>query len=398
MPRTRVPTDARRATSRTDAARDTTLPRGPRAAGGPGPTHESWVLRDVHALLAQIRDHAVITLTVDGTVLSWNPAAEQVAGYRSAEVVGTSFTRFYTEADLRADLPARLLRQAADEGVAHCVGWRVRRGGARFRADVTISAVREADGGLAGFVEVTRDVTDQHLAELAREQQHAAFTHDLRAPLTAALGYVDLALEELDAAGVPAAMLERAVRSLRRLDTMMERQLDAPRAPGSASADVLELEALRIDQVVPATVRAALEATAADRVRLRLSTTARSVLADRQAMERVLANVVGNALRYSDGEVVVATEAVPADPTDAPGSGTAMVRISVTDSGRGMHPDDLERIFEPGERGRLATDDGGHGLGLDSVRRLMARQQGDVRIESTLGEGTTVFLDLRAAG
>ncbi|MDN7123090.1 PAS domain S-box protein [Nocardioides sp. ChNu-153] len=396
MPRTRVPTDARRASSRADGPRDTPVPH----SSGPavGPAHESWVLRDVHALLAQIRDYAVITLTVDGTVLSWNAAAEQVKGYRSSEVVGTSFTRFYTEADQRADLPGRLLRQAAEEGVAHSVGWRVRRGGTRFWADVTISAVRDADGSLAGFVKVTRDVTDQHLAELAREQQHAAFTHDLRAPLTAALGYVDLALEELDAAGVPAAMLERAVRSLRRLDTMMERQLGAPRSPGSASADVLELEAIRIDQVVPATVRAALTAPAADRVRLRLSTTARTVLADRQAMERVLANVVGNALRYSDGEVVVATEAVPTGTADGARPGTSLVRITVTDSGRGIHPDDLERIFEPGERGRLATADGGHGLGLDSVRRLMARQHGDVRIESTLGVGTTVFLELRSAG
>lgn len=380
------------------------------AAGGLGSSSPSWVLRDVHALLAQIRDYAVITLDPQGTVLSWNAGAEHVKGYTAAEIVGTSFRRFYTEPDRRADLPTRILARAEKDGVAHSVGWRVRRDGSLFWADVTVSALREPGGALAGYVKVTRDITDQRLHELAQEQQHAAFTHDLRAPLTTAVGYLDLALEylaeadvgdgtaggdgsvkELDGPGRHlSGLLGHASRSLRRLNVMMERHLDASHAAGTAGTAGTEApELLRIDGVVEATVQATLEPAATERVQVRTAPDAQVVYVDRQALERALANVIGNAVKYSHDDVLVTTALLTTDSEPR-----HMVRIQVSDTGRGIHPDDLGTIFEPGERGRLARDDGGHGLGLNSVRQLITRQRGSVAIVSRLGEGTSVSLDL----
>lgn len=388
-------------------------------AGGLGASSPSWVLRDVHALLAQIRDYAVITLDPEGTVLSWNAGAEHVKGYTAAEIVGTSFRRFYTEPDRRADLPTRILARAQQNGVAHSVGWRVRRDGSLFWADVTVSALREPGGALAGYVKVTRDITDQRLHELAQEQQHAAFTHDLRAPLTTAVGYLDLALEylaevegaggaegadgtagcdgpdrELDGPGRHlSGLLGHASRSLRRLNVMMERHLDASHAAGTAgTAGVEAPELLRIDGVVEATVQSTLEPAATERVQVRTAPDAQVAYVDRQALERALANVIGNAVKYSHDDVLVTTALLTTDAEPR-----HMVRIQVSDTGRGIHPDDLGTIFEPGERGRLARDDGGHGLGLNSVRQLITRQQGSVAIVSRLGEGTSVSLDLPVA-
>lgn len=392
-------------------------PRDPRtgragcsdAEAEPRPDQElvgsSWVLRDVHALLAQIRDYAVITLDVEGTVLSWNVGAERVKRFRADEIVGTSFTRFYTEADERAGLPRRLLERAQSDGVAHAVGWRVRRDGTLFWADVTISSLREPDGELAGYVKVTRDVTAQRLLELDREQQYAAFTHDLRAPLTAALGYVDLAVEHIDARpgddlgsqetsgeGVHAALadsylkglLVNATRVLKRLELMMERHLDAARAAGSGQLGQVDCpERLRLAQVVASTVRTTLEPGAADRLQLRIAPETDVAYANRDAVERSLSNVIGNALKYSDDDVTIETTLLG-----------PWVRIAVTDHGRGIHPDDIDTIFEPGERGRLARADGGHGIGLNSVRQLMERQYGRISITSEIGVGTTVHLDL----
>ncbi len=116
-------------------------------------------------LVENVRDYAIVLLDTEGTVLSWNPAAERLKGWRSDEIVGQSFARFYPEEDVRRGKPRRELDAAAGEGRFEDEGWRMRKDGSRFWANVVITPLRGTDGALRGFGKVTRDLSERKQAE-----------------------------------------------------------------------------------------------------------------------------------------------------------------------------------------------------------------------------------------
>ncbi|MBP0588635.1 PAS domain S-box protein [Paraburkholderia sp. LEh10] len=133
-------------------------------------------LEDRYALLIEaVHDYAIFMLDPSGNVSSWNPGAQRIKGYSHDEIVGRHFSTFYTEEDIAAGKPARELEIAAAEGRVEDEGWRVRRDGSRFWANVIISAVRDSKGELLGFAKITRDMTDRvRLAELERASEVSA--------------------------------------------------------------------------------------------------------------------------------------------------------------------------------------------------------------------------------
>ena len=127
---------------------------------------------DLRLAIDTIRDYAIFLLDPEGVVQSWNNGAQAIKGYSASEIVGTSFTRFYPPEDVRSGKPKRFLELAARDGRASDQGWRVRKDGSRFWAEVILTAVRAPEGSLRGFVKVTRDLTEQRAsAELLRESE-----------------------------------------------------------------------------------------------------------------------------------------------------------------------------------------------------------------------------------
>jgi PAS domain S-box-containing protein len=120
----------------------------------------------VFRLLAEnLVDYALFLLTPEGIVASWNPGAEKMKQYKPSEIIGKHFSEFYSEADKKAQKPAMELKNAAATGRHEDEGWRIRKDGTRFWADVVITAIRDTDGTLLGFGKITRDVTDRREAE-----------------------------------------------------------------------------------------------------------------------------------------------------------------------------------------------------------------------------------------
>ncbi|MBV9357567.1 MAG: PAS domain S-box protein [Chloroflexi bacterium] len=119
-------------------------------------------------LVESVQDYAIFLLSSEGVVLSWNDGAQRVKGYRPEEIIGTSFERFYTREDVARGLPRQLLARAASKGHVEHEGWRVRKDGTRFWADVVITALRDPQGTLQGYAKVTRDLTERREAEEAR--------------------------------------------------------------------------------------------------------------------------------------------------------------------------------------------------------------------------------------
>jgi PAS domain S-box-containing protein len=127
-------------------------------------------------LVDRVLDYAIFMLTPDGHIASWNAGAERLKGYTADEIIGQHFERFYTDADRAAGRPARLLHIAETEGRIEDVGWRVRKDGTRFWADVVITSLRDNSGVLRGFAKVTRDMTEQRAAEEQLRQSERRFS------------------------------------------------------------------------------------------------------------------------------------------------------------------------------------------------------------------------------
>jgi PAS domain S-box-containing protein len=125
-------------------------------------------------LVDRVVDYAIFLLTPDGHIASWNAGAERLKGYTAEEIIGQSFERFYPPEARAAGRPTRLLAIAEADGRVEDEGWRVRKDGSRFWADVVITALRDDDGRLVGFAKVTRDLTERRLAEDDRARRVAA--------------------------------------------------------------------------------------------------------------------------------------------------------------------------------------------------------------------------------
>ncbi|MDP2330601.1 MAG: PAS domain S-box protein [Reyranella sp.] len=124
-------------------------------------------------LIEAVTDYAIYMLDPAGRVVSWNPGAQRFKGYTESEILGSPFSRFYSEEERRAGVPERALETAARDGRFESEGWRIRKDGSRFWAHVVIDPIRDPSGGIHGFAKITRDLTERRLSEatLRREQE-----------------------------------------------------------------------------------------------------------------------------------------------------------------------------------------------------------------------------------
>lgn len=331
---------------------------------------------------AQVTDYAIVRVDPDGLVLSWNAGAERVTGYTRDEVVGRSVELFHAPEDREAGLPRQLLGAARKRGSVEHLGWRLRRDGSRFWADVVLTAVRGEDGALVGYVKITRDLTDQHRLEQARELFLAGVGHDLRSPLTSIEGYAALLRSELvdrpALADFAARIGSNALRLMKLVDLIVEH------ARLRAGGVGVRLEPVELGPLLTSVVED-ISASLGDHEVVVASTDA-TVLGDPTALSRVFGNVLGNAAKYSPAgtRIDVHVDVAP----------DQQVEVVVADRGRGIDPEDLAAIFNEFERGRRAQDDGGFGLGLAVVRHLVELQGGGVEIGSGRYGGTDVTVRL----
>lgn len=148
--------------------------QGPAGDGLPG----GFLANEDHyrILVEGITDHAIFMLDREGVVISWNKGAERIKGYRGDEIIGQHFSTFYSPEDITRGEPGRELDIAKSDGRFEDEGWRIRKDGFRMWARVVITALRDAHGKLAGFAEITRDITEQRRVAEAE----AAFTLELQ--------------------------------------------------------------------------------------------------------------------------------------------------------------------------------------------------------------------------
>jgi formate hydrogenlyase transcriptional activator len=166
-------------------------------------------------LIEEVKDYAIFMLDPEGRIASWNKGAERIRGYRAEEIIGRHFSCFYTPEDVKAGRPQEVLEEALAEGRVEIEGWRVRKDGSRFWANVVLTALKDKEGRLVGFTKVAHDITQSKRAReaLLLEVSNLLFSkldvRDLFSAISSSLRQIN----ECDYAGL--ALYDPDIRKLR---------------------------------------------------------------------------------------------------------------------------------------------------------------------------------------
>jgi PAS domain S-box-containing protein len=357
-------------------------------------------------LVSGVVDYALFMLDPNGIVTNWNPGAERIKGYRSDEIVGHHFSRFYTDGDRAAGLPFRALATASDQGRYESEGWRVRKDGSLFWASVVIDAIRDDDGRVLGFAKITRDVTDKRNAQLELQRAHeqlaqaqkmealgqltGGVAHDFNNLLMVVSGQAQLLRGKV---GDDA----RALRALEAIEVSTRRGGELTRHLLSfARRQRLQPAAISLQKRI-AEMRELLSASLPASVQLVIDLPKRlwPVEVDLGEFELALLNLTVNArdAMPSGGVLSISAENLALGPEDdAQGLRGDFMALTVADSGVGIPPDILPRVFDPFFTTKEVSK--GTGLGLSQVYGFAQQSGGEVVVRSELGRGTQFTLYL----
>jgi PAS domain S-box-containing protein len=351
----------------------------------------------VQGILDSVRDYAIFSLDASGRVATWNRGAERVFGYAEGEILGQGEAILFTPEDRQAGVPEKELETAAATGHAGDDRWHLRKDGQRFFVSGVVTPIRDGAGRLRGFTKVARDITERRNAEEAlreadrrKDEFLAILSHELRNPIGAIRTAVALArapgMEEQQSWCHD--VIDRQVGHLARLTDDL---LDVSRiAQGKIELrrESVELPAL----IVRATdaVRPLIERKG-HQVDFELAPDLPRLFADPTRIEQVLINLLTNAAKYTadGGRITIAAER----------QGEQVV-VRVRDTGVGIAPEMLPRIFDTFTQvdHLRSRSEGGLGLGLTLVRRLVELHGGSVWATSEPGVGSEFSLRLPVGG
>jgi len=364
-----------------------------------------WAEESFRLMVESVSDYAIVMLDPQGRVMSWNTGAERIKGYLAEDIVGQHFSRFYLGDDIKNGKAERDLQATITHGRFEDEGWRVRKDGSHFWANVVFTAIRDQLGELRGFAKLTRDLTERQrveaaltdaksVAEKANQAKSdflSSMSHELRSPLNAILGFAQL-MESDSPAPTPAqqSSIGQILKGGWFLLDLINEILDlAVIESGKVS---LSLEPVSLIEVM-LECRAMIEPQVQKRgIQMRFPALDNPwfVRADRTRIKQVLINLLSNAIKYNQqgGTVVMSCSAV-AD---------ARIRISVRDTGAGLPADKLDQLFEPFNRlGQETSAEEGTGIGLVVTKRLVELMGGIIGVESTVGTGSEFWIELEAA-
>src|ERR1700733_10647439 len=357
--------------------------------------------RSFELLVDSVTDYALYMLDRTGHIVSWNSGARRIKGYDAQEIIGKHFQCFYSEEDRAAGLPAAGLRTAAREGRLETEGWRLRKDGTRFWANVIIDAIRSG-GELVGYAKITRDITERRAAEgrLRQAQKMEAvgqFTggaaHDFNNLLMAILGSLEILRKRLPNDQRLLALLDNAVLGAKRGSALTQRML------AFARRQELKQEAVDVAGLVN-NMMELLERSLGPAIDIDTHFPLEAVIVrtDANQLETALLNLAVNArdAMPHGGTITISVgveQVKSVHPTNLPPGQFAC--LSVSDTGMGMDEATLARSTEP-----FFTTKGigkGTGLGLSMVDGLTGQSGGKLLARSALGRGTTIELWLPIA-
>jgi PAS domain S-box-containing protein len=363
-------------------------------------------------LVQSVKDYAIFMLNPEGIIMTWNEGAQRAKGYSAQEAVGQHFSIFYTKEARDIDHPAHELKLAVENGRYEEEGWRIRKDGSAFWANVVITPLYDEKQKLLGFAKVTRDLSERKAAEEERvnharlladqnaELQRALETksrflstisHEVRTPMASVIGLTEI-LTKKDLGTEINETIEAIFYSCKRVLQLLNQALDAAKLEAGKVTLEYRKFSLRpllgdVKQLIaPDASKKELQITGSFDEKI-----PEYVCGDELRVRQVLLNLAVNAVRFTDsGSIDVS--AVLQDTSDI---GTT-VRFAVTDTGIGISPEQQTRVFLPFEQATPATTHthGGSGLGLSIAKELVELMQGQIGFTSEPGHGSTFWFEI----
>lgn len=367
-------------------------------------------LSNTAALLAAIvesSDDVIVSKTLDGTITSWNPAAERTFGYTSAEAVGQNI-RLIIPRDRWSEEDDVLARIRRGERVDHFETIRRAKDGRLINVSLVISPVKDQSGKIVGASKVARDITERKAIERERERLLAieresreraeeasrlkdeflaVVSHELRSPLNAIMGWASL-LRSRDLDEQTASAIETILRNAQTQNQLIGDLLDVSRiVSGQLRLNIRPFELVSVIKAAIEVIRPSAEAKSI-RIQTQLDPAAGPVTADPDRLQQIFWNLLSNAVKFTrvGGRIQVRLQRVDSH-----------VEFTVSDTGRGIGPRLLPHIFERFRQGDSSTtrEYGGLGLGLAIVRHLVELHGGVVHAHSAgEGEGAEFVVEL----
>jgi PAS domain S-box-containing protein len=359
-------------------------------------------------MIENIKDYAIFMLDTNGKVASWNEGARRFKGYEAKEIIGQHFSKFYPLEDIKAKKPQMELEMAEAIGRFEDEGWRLRKDGTRFWANVVITALRDRKGKLFGFSKVTQDLTDRKMAE--EELKHAyenleirikEKTHELEEALKSRDEFLSIASHELK---TPITTIKMHLQMTQHR-IMSGKELDITKLGKSLKVTVSQVERLThlIDDLLDISrIQAGKLVYSHEPVNVsdlvedivegfghQLDTSQNTVKTyideelvgewDRTRIEQVIVNLISNAIKYAPGSQIVIFAKRDEDNAI----------ISVQDFGPGIPKEMLGKIFQRFERLGQSTNISGLGLGLFICKQVIAAHSGTINLKSKDEQGAT---------
>jgi len=369
-------------------------------------------------LVDGVKDYAVFMLNPEGRVMTWNAGAERLKGYSTQEIVGQNLALFYEPDDQSLHKPELALKMATESGRSEEEGWRVRKDGSRFWANVIIASLRDEAGNLEGFANVTRDMTErkqieakilqlnaeleqrviERTAELeaannAKSDFLAKMSHELRTPLNAIIGFSEMLIDRKPGELNPkqSQYIKSVLDSSWHLLQLINNILDLSKVEAGKMELYPETFSVRdaVEDVSLLIVPLAQKKNLA--IKVQVDPALGEVTLDRQKFKQVLFNLLSNAVKFTpDGGRI--------DIFAAPHDGARM-KLQVRDTGIGIKAEDLGKLFRDFHQldSGLARQYSGTGLGLALTKRMVEFQQGTIQVESKPGQGSTFIVVLPRA-
>jgi len=363
-----------------------------------------WAEESFQLMVESVTDCAIIMLDQAGRVKSWNTGAQRIQGYDAKEIIGQHNSRFFSNEDIAINKPERALQEADAVGRSEDNGWRVRKDGSAFWANVVMTAIRDSAGALRGYATLERDMSERRRVEaelnqakataeaanLAKSEFLSSMSHELRTPLNAILGFAQLMESDVPAPSPGQKVsIDQILQAGWYLLALINEVLDLSLIESgrlSLSSEKVSLEEVLTD------CRTMMEPLAQKRgITMTFPTfeVPCFVMADRTRVRQILVNLLSNAIKYNrvNGSIVVECAARP----------LGYIRLSVADTGLGLTAEKLTQLFQPFNR--LGQEDGaeqGTGIGLVVTKRLVEVMNGTIGVDSTVGSGTKFWIDLVA--
>lgn len=354
-------------------------------------------------LVESITDYAIYILSPTGEITNWNTGAKRIKGYDQAEIIGSHFSRFYTDEERAKGMPMFALQTAAKQGRFESEGRRVRKDGSKFWAHVLIHPMRNALGELIGFAKITRDITEKRNAEETLRQAQEALLHaqkmDAIGKLTGGVAHDFNNLLSVIVNGLsvlrmtsPNEQSQKILDSMERSATRgaeLTRQLLTFARQQPQMRDTHNIN--RVIRSFEAVMRRAIHSPV--HFQLDLCNAVPQVMIDASQMEAALLNLVVNARDATgdEGTITLRTEIIDLQPYEVnqlpPGH---YVKITVADTGEGIPPDVIPHVIEPFFTTKPPGQ--GTGLGLSQVYGFIRETGGDLTVQSDMGEGTQISL------